>query len=372
MSDTLPVVWESTPHTVAKHRILTSYLEAWVTIMSHHLQRSSKGRDDLLVVDGFAGPGKYAGGEAGSPILSLRSVLDHSQQLPLPVRFLFVEERPDRRACLESELEALREEVKSSSRVSAVDVLPGDCSTVLNAYIDSVRAKGKALGPGFFFLDQFGYADVPMSLIQKILKEPMTEVFSYLSFDWMNRFMTDETKWPTITTAFGSEQWKEVFRLEKGKRQEFILETYRQALKEVGHARFVWHFAMCDEGGKLIYWLFFCSNSLRGLEEMKKAMRKVDRTGGFRFSDRESPDQLSFLSDLSDEMLSRQIHHGLRGQTLSVKSVKEYVLTQTPGCNYKTALGLLEERHKMVVVNPPLRRRAKSYAVETMRIRFLP
>ena len=37
----------------------------------------------------------------------------------------------------------------------------------------------------------------------------------------------------------------------------------------------VWDFAMHDRSDALLYWLFFSTGSLRGLEEMKRAMEKV-------------------------------------------------------------------------------------------------
>jgi three-Cys-motif partner protein len=48
------------PHTRAKHEILKRYLQAWMVILS-------QGRfPEILYIDGFAGPGQYEGGEAGS------------------------------------------------------------------------------------------------------------------------------------------------------------------------------------------------------------------------------------------------------------------------------------------------------------------
>jgi hypothetical protein len=38
-----------------------------------------------------------------------------------------------------------------------------------------------------------------------------------------------------------------------------------------GGAKYVWPFSMLDSNERLLYWLFFCTNSRRGLEEMKKA-----------------------------------------------------------------------------------------------------
>jgi three-Cys-motif partner protein len=49
-------IWPLQPHTAAKHRILRCYLDAWFPIMG-----SWNGR--ILILDGFAGPGIYTGGE---------------------------------------------------------------------------------------------------------------------------------------------------------------------------------------------------------------------------------------------------------------------------------------------------------------------
>ncbi len=64
------VVWEIDPHTRAKHRILERYLQAWLPIMSSRNER-------LVIVDGFAGPGIYKGGEPGSPIIELKAFPGH-------------------------------------------------------------------------------------------------------------------------------------------------------------------------------------------------------------------------------------------------------------------------------------------------------
>ena len=60
-SDTL---WSIEPHTAAKHKILCKYLDAWLPIL-----QSFNGR--IIYLDGFAGPGRYIGGEPGSPLVAL-------------------------------------------------------------------------------------------------------------------------------------------------------------------------------------------------------------------------------------------------------------------------------------------------------------
>jgi hypothetical protein len=46
-------------------------------------------------------------------------------------------------------------------------------------------------------------------------------------------------------------------------------------------AKFVSSFLMFDKNELPLYWLIFCTNNLRGLEEMKKAMWHVDKTVAF-------------------------------------------------------------------------------------------
>ena len=81
-------VWQLEPHTRAKHEILVAYLKAWFPILSH-------GSDDgVLYIDGFAGPGRYAKGEQGSPLLALEAAKQH--RLSGKVRFWFIEQDPER------------------------------------------------------------------------------------------------------------------------------------------------------------------------------------------------------------------------------------------------------------------------------------
>jgi hypothetical protein len=58
---------------------------------------------------------------------------------------------------------------------------------------------------------------------------------------------------------------------------------------------------MFDRHDVPLYWLIFCTNNIRGLEEMKKAMWRVDRSGTFRSSDRDEPSQLKMLDDAYDD-----------------------------------------------------------------------
>jgi len=343
-------------------------------IMSGQSQRLGMTGTELLFVDGFAGPGRYKGGEDGSPILAIKSVLSHSHTLYVPISFLFIEENGDRCAILRDAIKQYEEKVNRSPRIKYLKVIQGDCETELNRIIESFERDNRKVGPAFFFLDQSGFSDVSMQLIHRIMSMPLCEVFSYLNWDHMNRFLIDQTKWTSISKVFGGDEWRRVFTLEVRDRAGFMSRTYRASLKEKAGSKYVWHFAMCDSNNKLLYWLFFCTNNLRGLEEMKRAMWKVDPTGGFRFSDKDDPSQLNLFENYKDFILADELISSLCGKTLTVFQLKEFVLTETPAYLYKSALKLLEKDGKLKIINPRPGRRKGTFPddyMEEMRVKFL-
>lgn len=309
---------------------------------------SGKSNPEILYVDGFAGPGRYSGGEDGSPVLALQAARNHSANFPVPIRFMFIELEASRYEYLRQCIQAQRQQM-GDKNVRVEDPIRGDCNAVLSGKLDESRAKGAQFGPALIFLDQFGYSAVPMELIAKIMQFPSCEVFSYLEYKHLNRFITDTTKAEGIDAAFGGPEWRQAIELPHGKRDEFLLAAYKSALKSRGNAKYVSHFSMHDATGQLIYWLFFTTNNLRGLEEMKKAMWSVDKKGNFRFSDATNSAQISlFISDKFDDLwLSDFLHGRFNGKTMSCGSLKEFILTETPCVNYKDALGILWKAGKL-------------------------
>ena len=183
MNDTLPTVWEAEPHTLAKHGILRTYLEAWAAILGN----SSLGTE-LLFVDGFAGPGEYRGGEPGSPIVALNSILEHKQQFPKSIRLRFIEIDKRRHEHLCGRLSQETTRVAKSPRVIVDTPVHGNCDLEIRKLIETRKQNQQPLGPALFFLDQFGYSKVPMSLIRAIMAESTCEVFSYLNGQRMNTY----------------------------------------------------------------------------------------------------------------------------------------------------------------------------------------
>ncbi len=366
MNDNLPDVWSADPHTIAKHKILQAYLNAWLPILSRQSENIGSISQGIKYLDCFAGPGGYATGEKGSPLLALEAALNHSLEFPVPVDLFFIEAKKERFDKLTQRLAPYAAQIKSSKNVGQATPIHGDCREIVDRMLADAAAKRQKFGPALCFLDQFGYSSVPMELIGRILAQPQCEVLSFFFWRELDRFITDTTKHAGVTTAFGGTEWQPAIAMASRERQQFMQDTYIKCLKERAKAKYVWPFAMADENSRHICWLFFCTNSLRGLEEMKKAMWKVDTTGGFYFSDEHGLNQLSLLVAYGDDRLEADMRKRLAGRTMSVLAIKEWALTETPAYLFKTALAKLERSGTAKPIKPPAGRRPATYPDDQM------
>ena len=308
--------------------------------------------------DGFAGPGEYEGKEPGSPQVALRVALDHSQVFPVPIHMTFIEDDADRAKHLEGVLDRYRPDVETSRNVELhKHVRQGDCARHLDEIIGRLKATGRTMPPCLFFLDQWGYSMVPMEMLGQILRHRWCEVFALIEWNRLNHTMTDPNKWPAITRAFGDSRWRPALDFSGARRQEHLVNAYRRAMEEAG-AKYTWHFSMRDGSNKLIYWLFFGSGGIEGLAEMKKAMGRVDPSGGYTFSDFHEGRGQRLLFEYSPSMLAEDLAQDLKGQKLRVSQVRHHVLTRTPGVTFNAALTSLEKTGRVVVENAPPGRRA--------------
>ena len=368
MSDPKDTIYEADPHTRAKHAILREYLKRWLPILSRQA-RNVGSEQRLLYVDGFAGAGEYTNNVQGSPLVAIEAAAQHSHDFTVPIVFVFIEQRKDRVDHLRTLIATKKHPILGTKQL-VVKPIEGDCETEVLRIIGEHEKKGHKLGPAFFFLDQFGYSSFSMNLIRRILSEDVCEVFSYLNWNLLHPFMTDPTKWAGITKAFGGDEWRSVLDLHGQVKEERFKDVYMTALHDRGVAKYTFPFAMRDEHDRVIYWLFFCTNNIRGLEEMKRAMWTVDRSGGFEFSDKHSA-QMGKPFSVDDEWLANHLFAEHENGVLTVDDIRKYVLTKTPCHSFRDALAILERTERLDPVDPPNGRRRYTFSDESMRVRFV-
>jgi three-Cys-motif partner protein len=159
-------IWELEAHTRAKHEILKRYLQAWMIILS-------QGRfAEILYIDGFAGPGEYARGETGSPIIALDTALEYKAPLTAKVHFLFIE-KDDARA------DHLRKQVASRVLPANFHVIVEGGATFEDAFERHYPGfvRNGRLMPTFALIDPFGWTGAPFKLVRQILAQRSCEVF---------------------------------------------------------------------------------------------------------------------------------------------------------------------------------------------------
>jgi three-Cys-motif partner protein len=323
-------------HTLAKHRILQEYLKAWLPILG----RGQSNR--LLYFDGFAGCGELKEGHPGSPIVAIKTAFEAlPPHAPLEIRMVEKDEGKYKKLLENVTLER-KSLLGTYASISVHDPVFGECEAVVDEFLHECKRTRKRVGPAFFFLDQYGYSSFSIDLVRRILSHEMCETFSYLNWQHMHPYLTDPTKASALNRALGGEEWREVVGLQGQQRVERFKAIYLRLLHERAGAKYVYDFAMRGRDHRPIYWLFFCTNNLKGLKVMKKAMWTVDPSGRFEFSDRDAMQGL--LTAYTQKMLAEDLHKVLCGTELTSDALEEHVLTQTPEYRFEDAIETLKDQ----------------------------
>jgi len=314
-------IWTLDPHTRAKHLILQRYLHAWIPIVA-------LGRGRAVFIDGFAGPGVYAGGEEGSPIIAMRAFIDHAhrQKIGSDVHFLFFEADKARAESLGKQVDALRPALPNGSTAT---VLHGEYAPLLTQVLDDLQGVGKQLAPSLVFIDPFGVSGLPMTLVRRVLATRSCEVLVNFMTGFAHRFIGSPEFERHLDETLGTTEWRDGRNLTGHDRIDFLRRLYIQELMgEIpGRARYVRGFSMLNSSNRPIYDLVFATNHPTGIDKMKDALWRVDANGGERFSDATDPGQ-STLFDLvntHDDGLIALLRESFRGSSVPWSTVEERI-----------------------------------------------
>ena len=331
--------WPLEPHTKAKHAILSEYLKAWFPILGRY-------NGKVVYIDGFAGPGSYASGEPGSPLVALSIAKD--AHLPGKILFLFIEEDTKR-------FKNLKDEITNVPWPETFDISTevGSFANNLSEILSHLKENNLRPAPIFAFIDPFGFKDVPFDLIQELLTYEKCEVFINFMVDSVNRWIEHpkEEIRSHIRTLLGNDKLNSVLNAED--RIKALRDLYEEQLKTA--AKFVLSFEMRNKKDRTQYYLFFASNHRMGHVKMKESMWKIDEKGDFSFSAATYKDQSLFKDfDLNEKIRSLQsdIFEHFKGQSnVSCSSILNYVEDKTMFIekHMKEALRSGEEEAKITV-----------------------
>ena len=344
--------WPLEPHTRGKHIVLQQYMGAWLPILT-----SWNGR--VLFIDAFAGPGEYLGGEKGSPVIALRSLIDHRtrKQIQSEVKYIFIEEDTNRYEHLKSVLSDLDADLPPNCDYTVIN---STFNETLTEVLDYIEEQNSSLAPAFVMIDPFGVKGTPMNTVGRILQNPISEVYISFMYREINRFLDHPNFERPLDELFGCQDWRQGRYLTDGReRKGFLYDLYKDQLKANG-AHYVVRFELY-EGEQLVYAIFFGTKSLDGSDKMKQAIWNVAPFGDFRFRGSQLG-QLTLGEDLLDFSL---LEKALQGRFASkglqrVEDVEEFVKSDATdfhsGHLKRKTLTPMEKNGKIAVERPPGRR----------------
>lgn len=278
--------WEDGPdliqqHSVAKHKILQSYLAAYFKTLV-----SSPNQDELrlTIVDGFAGGGQYYHQDTnevvmGSPFVCLNATkeadfeLNRNRRKPLKldVNYFFIESNKHAYQHLDK---VLRDEGYAACLNQNIHLKHGKFQNHVSDIIDFIKNKSPRNGRSIFILDQYGYKEVPTLLIQNIFaKLPSAEVILTFGIDSFINFASDKNLTKELLDEVGISDILDGKSIEEIKSSErnwryFLQSTlYRSLVTKCG-AEFFTPFFVRNNSGHGDYWLIHMSQHFKARDVM--------------------------------------------------------------------------------------------------------
>lgn len=285
LPDDDPRKWMYRPHTRAKHAVLRRYMKAWLAIFGRAAHRSHL-RARVVIVDAFAGRGRYESGEPGSPLilreLAARSFADRDiDQADL----VLIEANPDNHNRLSEEVTALAE-------IPGLNVHLLDRSEFAIAADSVLSGLRRTPRPSFWFIDPFGFAGVPLTVIGQIMALPHAEAFINFMARDINRFLEEHYHTAAIREMFGlsDEQYAGFIRsvINSDTRVASLREAYEERLRAAGNCRFIWSYRVAEASADdTVYYLLHASNHIKAFREMKDATHAESASGQFAYLGRD-------------------------------------------------------------------------------------
>lgn len=130
--------------------------------------------------------------------------------------------------------------------------------------------------PTLFFVDPFGY-DLKMSNIGKMMQHSKNELIINFMFDFINRFISEPKKDDHRDEFFGTHEWIGAANLTGKAREEFLINIYKNQLKKVTGAKFVYAYRLCyPDRDQTYYYLIHATNHIDGITYMKNSFARVN------------------------------------------------------------------------------------------------
>lgn len=302
--------WEFAAHTLAKHEILRRYLGAWLSILGR-----GKRHGQLILLDGFAGRGRYKEGQPGSPaVMFERAVQVVDDGLAKKVAIRCSEPNETNFSHLQEVAKGLEHE-----RVT-IKATQETFEEVAQKFLGYARKQGNP-APTFVMVDPYGVKGVKLETLKQMLEFDRVEVLLTFMVRDPSRFLKEGNYADPLTALYGGEAWKDCE--DAADRPVCLMRRFREiVVPDV--AKYALPFTVYeDERKTILYYLVHMTNNDLGMREMKKAMVKKHGEMTFFPITLRPEDQFSLDVDEEAPFPSLQAHLAERypGQGMTFKEL---------------------------------------------------
>jgi three-Cys-motif partner protein len=289
---------------------------------------------------------------SGSPLAALSAAkgaveLTGSQWIAGKIHCAFIEADTDRCNHLVQKIEAMEVGAKIETHCYHDEFTAG-----LRRVTADVPRPFRAQHPLFVFIDPFGATGVPFSTVKQLLASPCSEVLLNLDADGIARiFHAGEraAHEENLNAIFDGDEWKTLLDANDPSPEIYrkVLQLYKAKLRSIPKVKYVFAFEMRTSAYALNYYLVFASQHPLGLEKMKEAMRRIDQTGDYCFSDARIVQNSLFRFD-EPQQHSLELYNYFRGKRATYEELRDHALNESPFPNPKSMLRDLEVNRNLI------------------------
>lgn len=266
--------------TAVKHKILTSYVPAYLAILKKQSQV-------LRYIDGFAGQGQYTDGDArrdGSPLLILKDLVERPN-LFKRVSTHFIERDPVLFAALKGCVIELCSQHRDKLLAPDLRNQPFD-----QAVREILADAGSHLGATFLFVDPCGVSGVSFEMLADVVRRPRCEAFVFFNSTGLKRVIGDIERPENariVQEFFGDASVADglgrslAICTSADAKEHLLLETYRAQLQLHTQAKYFLPFRIEEMARKSTsHYLVHVSKNPLGFRIMKDVMLETLRGEG--------------------------------------------------------------------------------------------
>ena len=291
--DSNPEYWQAyTNLQRVKHALIEHYLNGWLPMLG-----SWSGR--VLYFDTHAGRGKHVHGQSGSPLVAMKTLLNHKYRESVfdqcDVVFFFIESSADNCTVLQSEIESLGDLPKQIT----YKIICEDCFESLQSLIDAMKESDSKLAPAFIVVDPYGFK-IPGAILRELMSFDRVELF--INVIWRELSMgiaqggSKAGMAKTLDLIFDGDEWRQLIGLDFDVQADACADLMKQ---KIG-ARWATYIRMLGKNRATRYMLLHLTNHDAGRDLMKDCVWKVCPEGGFYARVTDNPAQQYLITPSPD------------------------------------------------------------------------